>query len=66
MTAEQLKTINQLYVDLWHLVRDHHKAKSDAEWDMLAEQAEELTRKYGGEVQQLVLDTLELIERRAK
>jgi len=66
MTQGQLKTINQLYVELWHLVRDYHNAGSDTQWHALADKADELVKQYGEDKRQLVLDTLELIERSTK
>lgn len=66
MTDEALKTIYQLYTDLWKMVKDHHNAGTDAEWQALADKADELVKKYGEDKRQLVLDTLELIERNSK
>lgn len=66
MTNEQLKIINQLYVDLWHLVRDYHNAGTDTEWQALADKADELVKQYGEDKREHVLATLELIERSAK
>lgn len=39
MTDEELKIIYQLYTDLWKMFRQYHTARTDAEWDRLAEQA---------------------------
>lgn len=66
MTEEQLKTIYQLYTDLWKMFRQYHTARTDAEWDRLAEQAEKIVDQYGEDVRSLVLDTVELIEKRCK
>ena len=66
MTDETLKTAYQLYTDLWKLVKEHHNARTDAEWQALADNADELVGKYGEDKRQLVLDTLELIERNSK
>lgn len=66
MTEEELKIIYQLYTDLWKMFRQYHTARTDAEWDRLAEQAEKIVDQYGEDVRSLVLDTLELIEKRCK
>ena len=66
MTDEELKIIYQLYTDLWKMFRKYHTARTDAEWDRLAEQAEKIVDQYGEDVRSLVLDTAELIEKRCK
>lgn len=66
MTDEELKIIYQLYTDLWKMFRQYRAARTDAEWDRLAEQAEKIVDQYGEDVRSLVLDTLELIEKRCK
>ncbi len=66
MTEEQLKTIYQLYTDLWKMFRQHYTARTDKEWEKLAERATEIVEQYGEDVRPLVLDTLELIERSSK
>ena len=66
MTEEELKIIYQLYTDPWQMFRQYHTARTDAEWDRLAEQAEKIVDQYGEDVRSLVLDTLELIEKRCK
>ena len=66
MTDEQLKTIHSLYTDLWKLFKDHSSiapGASQSVWDELANRASALVEKYGEDKRQLVLDTLELIER---
>lgn len=66
MTEEQLKTIYQLYTDLWKMFRQYYTARTDKEWEKLAERAAEIVEQYGEDVRPLVLDTLELIERSSK
>ena len=66
MTDEELKIIYQLYTDLWKMFRQYHTARTDAEWARLAEQAEKIVDQYGEDVRSLVLDTVELIEKRCK
>ena len=66
MIDEELKIIYQLYTDLWKMFRQYHTARTDAEWDRLAEQAEKIVEQYGEDARSLVLDTLELIERSSK
>lgn len=66
MTEEQLKTIYQLYTDLWKLFKDYHDAKTDEQLKQCTDQAEKLVEQYGDNVRPLVLDTLELIERNLK
>lgn len=66
MTDEELKIIYQLYTDLWKMFWQYHTARTDAEWDRLAEQAEKIVDQYGEDVRSLVLDTVELIEKRCK
>ncbi len=66
MTDEELKIIYQLYTDLWKMFLQYHTARTDAEWDRLAEQAEKIVDQYGEDVRSLVLDTAELIEKRCK
>ena len=66
MTDEELKIIYQLYTDLWKMFRQYHTARTDTEWDRLAEQAEKIVDQYGEDVRSLVLDTVELIEKRCK
>ena len=66
MTEEQLKIIYQLYTDLWKMFRQYHTAKTDEEYTRLTERANEIVDQYGEDVRPLVLDTLELIEKRCK
>lgn len=66
MTEEQLKTIYQLYTDLWKLFKTYHDAKTDEQLKQCTDQAEKLVEQYGDNVRPLVLDTLELIERNLK
>ena len=66
MTEEQLKSIYQLYTDLWKMFRQHHTARTDEEWEKLTERAAEIVDQYGEDVRPLVLDTLELMEKRCK
>lgn len=63
MTDTELKTIYQLYTDLWKMFRQYHTAETDKEWNDLTERAAELVKQYGEEVRPLVFDTLALIER---
>lgn len=66
MTDEQLKTIHALYTDLWKLFKDYSNVEpgaSQSVWDELANRAFALVEKYGEDKRQIVLDTLELIER---
>lgn len=64
MTEEQLKIIYSLYTDLWKLFRQYHDAKTDEQWEQCTEQAGKLVEQYGEDVRPIVIDTLELIERR--
>lgn len=66
MTEEELKTIYQLYTDLWKMFRQYHTARTDEELNKLTERATEIVDQYGEDVRSLVLDTLELIEKRCK
>lgn len=66
MTDEELKIIYQLYTDLWKMFLQHHTARTDEEWEKLTERAAEIVEQYGEDVRSLVLDTLELIEKRCK
>ena len=66
MTDEQLKTVYQLYADLWRLFKAYHDAKTDEQWDACTEQGAKLVEKYGEDARPLILDTVELIERRCK
>lgn len=66
MTEEQLRIIYQLYTDLWKMFRQYYTARTDKEWEKLAERATEIVKQYGEDVRPLVLDTLELIERSSK
>lgn len=66
MTEEELKTIYQLYTDLWKLFRAYHDAKTDKQWKECADQAAKLVEQHGEDVRPLVIDTLELLERRSK
>lgn len=63
MTEEQLRIIWNIYVDLWKMFRQYYTARTDKEWEKLAERAAEIVEQYGEDVRPLVLDTLELIER---
>ena len=66
MTDEELKIIWSLYVDLWKMFRQYYTARTDTEWEKLTERAAEIVKQYGEDVRPLVLDTLELIERKRK
>ncbi len=66
MTDEELRTIWSLYVDLWKMFRQHHTARTEKEVEKLTERASEIVKQYGEDVRPLVLDTLELIERKRK
>lgn len=66
MNEEELKTIYQLYTDLWKLFKAYHDAKTDEQWEQCTEQAAKLVEQYGDDVRPLVIDTLELLERRIK
>lgn len=66
MTDEELKIIYQLYTDLWKMFRQYYTARTDEEWDRLAERAAEIVEQYGEDVRSLVLDTVALIEKRCK
>lgn len=69
MNDEQLKTIHALYTDLWKLFKDHSSiahGASQSVLDELADRGQALVEKYGEDKRQLVLDTLELIERNSK
>lgn len=66
MTDEQLKTIHSLYSDLWKLFKDYSNIQpgtKDEVWEQCADRGTALVEKYGEDKRQLVLDTLELIER---
>lgn len=64
MTEPELKKIYNLYLDLWKMTREHHGAKTEEEYTALTDRAAELVEKYGAETRSIVLDALELIERR--
>ena len=66
MTDEELKTIWSLYVDLWKMFRQTHTASTEKDVEKLTERAAEIVKQYGEDVRPLVLDTLELIERKRK
>ena len=66
MTDEELRNIYQLYTDLWKMFRQYYTARTDTEWEKLTERASEIVKQYGEDVRPLVLDTLELIERKRK
>ena len=66
MTEPELKKIYNLYLDLWKMTREHHGAKTEEEYTALTDRAAELVEKYGAETRSIVLDALELIERRLK
>lgn len=66
MTEEQLKTIYQLYTDLWKMFKEYHSNRTDEEWEKLTERAKQLVEQHGEDTRPLVIDTLELIERRTK
>ena len=66
MKEEQLRTIYQLYTDLWKMFRQYHTARTDEEVEKLTQRASEIVKQYGEDVRPLVLDTLELIERNSK
>ena len=59
MTEPELKKLFDLYNDLWKMTREHHGAA-------LTDRAAELVGKYGAETRSIILDALELIERRFK
>ena len=64
MTEPELKKIYNLYLDLWKMTREHHVAKTEEEYTALTDRAAELVEKYGAETRSIILDALELIERR--
>lgn len=64
MTEPELKKIYNLYLDLWKMIREHHGAKTEEEYAALTDRAAELVEKYGAETRSIILDALELIERR--
>lgn len=64
MTEPELKKIYNLYLDLWKMTREHHGAKTEEEYTALTDRAAELVEKYGAETRGIILDALELIERR--
>ena len=64
MTEPELKKLFDLYNDLWKMTREHHRAKTEEEYTALTDRAAELVEKYGAETRSIVLDALELIERR--
>lgn len=66
MTEEELRIIWNLYVDLWKMFRQYYTARTDEEWEKLTERAAEIVEQYGEDARSLVLDTLELIEKRCK
>lgn len=66
MTETELKSIWSLYADLWKMFLQHHTARTDEEWEKLIERAAEIVEQYGEDARSLVLDTLELIEKRCK
>lgn len=66
MTEEQLKTIYQLYTDLWKMFKEYHSSRTDEEWEKLTERAKQLVEQHREDTRPLVIDTLELIERRTK
>ncbi len=66
MTEKQLKTIYQLYTDLWKLFRENVNNQTDEQWKQCTERAGKLVEQYGEDTRPIVLDTLELIERRSK
>lgn len=66
MTESELKKIYNLYLDLWKMTREHHGVKTDEEYTALTDRAAELVEKYGAETRSIILDALELIERRLK
>lgn len=48
------------------MFRQYHTARTDEEWEKLTERAAEIVDQYGEDVRPLVLDSLELIEKRCK
>lgn len=64
MTEPELKKLFDLYNDLWKMTREHHEAKTEEEYTVLTDRAAELVEKYGAETRSIILDALELIERR--
>lgn len=66
MTEPELKKLFDLYNDLWKMTRKHHGAKTEEEYTALTERAAELVEKYGAETRSIILDALELIEKRLK
>lgn len=66
MTDKQLKTTYQLFTDLWQLFKTYVNAGTDEQLEQCTEQASKIVEQYGEEARPLVLDTLELIERRNK
>ena len=66
MTEPELKKLFDLYNDLCKMTREHHGAKTEEEYIALTDRAAELVEKYGAETRSIILDALELIERRLK
>lgn len=66
MTEPELKKIYNLYLDIWKMTRENHEAKTEEEYTALTDRAAELVEKYGAETRSIILDALELIERRFK
>lgn len=64
MTDKELRKIYNLYNDLWKMTREHHGAKTEEEYAALTDRAAELVEKYGAGTRGIILDALELIERR--
>lgn len=66
MTEEQLKAIYQLYAALWKLFKTYCDAWTDTQWEQCTDQAAKIVDQHGEDVRPLVIDTLELLERRRK
>lgn len=66
MTEPEFKKLFDPYNDLWKMTREHHGAKTEEEYAALTDRAAELVEKYGAETRGIILDALELIERRLK
>ena len=62
----ELKEVYSLYTDCWKLYKEYHTIKTDQEWEVLVNQAEEMVKKYGDYSRPLIMDTICLIERRSK
>lgn len=64
MTEEQLKKIYALVTECWHLLKECHSSRTEEEWTNCTNRANEIVQKYGKWSMNLVLDCLEILERR--